>query len=173
MQNYFRKGDETWFDSEIFEQTTSKGQIIRFFFDDITDLLPFDERIAAIVYNVGVLIEDAAIIDDREYLLIEDGVNTAETEITGRAPIEDAIKALRMFKECVKILREKTPNCKIGFAVSWLDEKRQKTYAKVLSKMGFVVEDVGGEDCLYKMFDPMDDEAYEQNRANILAEVYG
>lgn len=170
MEHYFRYGDETWYDAEIFEQETSKGQIIRFYFDDITSLLPFDDRIAAIVYNVGVLIEDASVINDREYLLYDDAPTT---EITGRAPIEDGIKALRMFRECMKILREKNADCQVGFAISWLDEKRKKTYSKVVSKMGFELIDIGGEDCLYKMFDAVDKEAYKQNKSNILAEVYG
>ena len=56
MTNYFRSGDEIHYDCEIFEQTTSKGQVIRFYFDDITTLFPAEERIATIVYNVGLLI---------------------------------------------------------------------------------------------------------------------
>ena len=69
MTNYFRSGDERYYDCEVFEQTTSKGQVIRFYFDDITSLLPVEERIATIVYNVAVLIDDEETINDNEYLL--------------------------------------------------------------------------------------------------------
>lgn len=168
MTNYFRSGDEKHYNCEIFEQTTSKGQVIRFYFDNITELLPVEERIATIVYSVAVLIDDAETIDDSEYLL---SVDDPVIETTGRAPIENAIKAVRMFKECVEVLRHAHPNYKIAFACSWLDEKRHNAYKKVLGKMGFYETIVDDDLCLFRTYPAIDWIGYEQMKIAEMEEI--
>lgn len=161
MTNYFRKGDDTYYDCEVFEQTTSKNQIIRFYFDNMTEALPFEDRLATIVYNVGILIDDAETIDDDEYLL---DMYDKTIRTTGRAPVENALKAVRMFKDCVECLRHKNPDYRIAFACSWLDEKRHGAYKKVLTKMGFEETIVDGEEALYKVFPAIDQNGYERRK---------
>ena len=168
MTNYFRSGDKRYYDCEIFEQTTSKGQIIRFYFDDITALLPAEERIATIVYNVAVLINDAETIDDSEYLLETDN---SVIETTGRAPIENAVKAIHMFKECIEILRHKHPNYKIAFACGWLDDKRHNAYKKVLDKMGFYETIVDDDPSFFRTYPAIDSIAYEQMKMAEMEEI--
>ena len=168
MTNYFRSGDEKYYDCEIFEQTTSKGQVIRFYFDDITSLFPAEERIATIVYNVAVLINDAETIDDSEYLLsIDDPV----VETTGRAPIENAIKAIHMFKECVEVLRHRHSNYKIAFVCSWLDGRRHDAYKKVLSKLGFYETIVDDEPSFFRTYPAIDPIGYEQMKMAEMEEI--
>lgn len=168
MTNYFRNGDEIHYDAEIFEQSLNNGQIIRFYFDDITEVLPFEERIATIVYNVAVLIDDVEKIDDSEELIC---YGSEETKITGRAPIENAIKAVHMFKECVEVLRHKHPNYKIAFACGWLDEKRHRVYKKVLSKMGFYETIIDDEPSLFKIYSAIDPIGNEQVRMTEMEEA--
>lgn len=168
MTNYFRSGDARYYDCEIFEQTTSKGQIIRFYFDDITSLLPVEERIATIVYNVAVLIDDAETINDNEYLLDTD-IPVIKT--TGRAPVENAVKAIHMFKECVEVLRHRHSNYKVAFVCGWLDDKRHSAYKKVLSKMGFYETIVDDEPSLFKTYPAIDAIGYEQMKMTEMEEI--
>lgn len=168
MTNYFRSGDEKYYDCEIFEETTSKGQIIRFYFDDITTLLPVEERIATIVYNVAVLINDAETIDDSEYLI---SVDDPVVETTGRAPIENAVKAIHMFKECIEVLRHKHPNYKVAFACSWLDSRRHDAYKKVLGKMGFYETIVDDDPCLFRTYSAIDPIGHAQMKMAEMEEI--
>ena len=168
MTNYFRSGDEIHYDCEIFEQTTSKGQVIRFYFDDITTLFPAEERIATIVYNVGLLINDAELIDDSEYLI---NVDDPVIKTTGRAPMENAVKAIHMFKECIEALRHKHSNYKIAFACGWLDSKRHDAYKKVLDKMGFYETVVDDEPSLFRTYPAIDWIGYEQMKMAEMEEI--
>lgn len=168
MTNYFRKGNGVFYDVEIFEQSLSNGQIIRFYFDDITALLPAEERIATIVYNVAIIIDDLETINaDEEFLYY----GSEETKITGRAPIENAVKAIRMFKECVDVLRHKHSNYKIAFACGWLDDRRHSAYKKVLSKMGFYETIVDDEPSLFRTYPAIDVIGYEQMKMAEMEEI--
>lgn len=168
MTNYSRNGDDFFFNCEIFEQSLNNGQIIRFYFDDITEILPFEERIATIVYSVAILIDDAEKINANEKLLYCD---VKKTKITGRAPIEDAVKAIHMFKECIEVLRHRHPNYKVAFACGWLDERRHSAYKKVLSKMGFYETIINDDPHLFRTYPAIDVIGYEQMRMAEMEEI--
>jgi hypothetical protein len=140
-------------DTIVFEDDLSNGQVMRFYFEDLTPYVEPDMALASYIYNVGVLVSDAEEADMNDALL---DYGNDEPIITGRDPFVSAIHGIRMYKQCVEALREMRPGFRTGFACGWLDDDRHRAYKSFLGRKGYVEQIVDGDPCLFKMYDALD-----------------